>query len=181
MSQLIVLGFRDQYRAAEVLNDLKRRQLVWVADLDHAVVVTLDNCGRAKAQLSVDLYMGETAAWAALWGSLLSVTLFLPSTEILAQAADRIAASPVNGNNGSRSVSSIPNASWWREDLGLGDLFLRDVGALVKDGGSAIFMLLHTQEGFLVRRELQNYGNMIIHATLSADQDRKMGEFFTLT
>jgi uncharacterized membrane protein len=181
LSQLIVLGFRDRFRAAEVLNDLKRRELDWVADLDHAVVVTLDECRRARVQLSVDLSMGETAAWATLWGSLLSVTLFLPATEIMTQAANGIAAAPVTGRNGSRAKYKVPDSSWWKQDVGLEDLFLRDVGAVVKERGSAIFMLLHTYEGRLVRKELQNYGNMIIHTTLSADQDRKIGEFFTLT
>ncbi len=180
MSQLIVLGFRDRCRAAEVLNDLKRRDLDWVADLDHAVVVTRDEHGRTKVQLSVDLSMGETIAWAALWGSLLSVTLFR-STELMTQATDGISAASVTGIIGASVKYKFPDSSWWKKDIGLGDLFMRDVAALVKDGSSAIFMLLHTYEGLVVRRELQNYGNLIVHASLSASQDRKINELFALT
>jgi len=180
VSQLIVFGFRDQFRAAEVLNDLRRRELNWVADLNHAVVITFDNTGVARVQLCVELSTCETAAWASFWGSLLSVTLFLPTTEVMAHAANGVTAARSASSNGSRHKFATPTPNWWSNDLGLGDLFLRDIGALVKEGGSAIFMLLHTREGFLVRRELQNYGNMIIHATLNAEQDRKISDFFAL-
>jgi uncharacterized membrane protein len=180
VGQLIVVGFTDRFRAAEVLNDLKRRDLGWTADLDHAVVVTLDETGKVKVQLNVDLSVGQTAAWAELWGSLLGVTLFL-RTANLTQAADRIRSAPENHNNGSGTGDTASNANWWKRDVGLGEQFLRDMGALIKDGGSAIFMLLHTEENLLVRKELQNYGSMIIHTMLSAEQLRKISEFFALT
>jgi len=59
VSQLIVLAFRDQFRSAEVLNDLKRRELDWAADLDHAVVVTFDDAGQAMVQLNIELSPGQ--------------------------------------------------------------------------------------------------------------------------
>ena len=79
VSELIVFGFRDQYRAAEVLNELKRREWEWAGNLDDAVAITIAQDGKARVQLSVDLSNGEAAAWARVWGSLLSVTLFRPS------------------------------------------------------------------------------------------------------
>jgi len=180
VSQLIVLGFRDLLRGAEVLNDLKRRDLDWVADLDHAVVLTLDAKGGARVQLSVDLGRGETATWAALWGSLLSLTLIKPTADII-RAVDGISAVLASESGASRRTQNLPSAGWWNQELQLDDLFLRDLAAMLKTGGSALFMLLHTQEGFLVMRELQNYGNMIIHTTLSPDQDRKIDELFPVT
>jgi len=98
----------------------------------------------------------------------------------MTQAAHGITASLGNGIKSARQEVSNPTASWWSNELGMEELFLRDIGALVKDAGSAIFMLLHTSEGFVVRRELQNYGNMIIHATLSLEQDQKISDYFAL-
>ena len=71
MSELVAFVFRDQFRAPEVLNELRRREWPWVRDLDEAVAVTLNEDGKARVHLSLDLSTYEGAGWARLWGSLL--------------------------------------------------------------------------------------------------------------
>jgi uncharacterized membrane protein len=92
VSDVIVLGFEDPYRASEVLNELLRRQWDWVGDLDHAVVVSLDEHGKLKVQLRSDPTTHEGTAWARLWGSLLSLVLFVPITERITDAISQVAA-----------------------------------------------------------------------------------------
>jgi uncharacterized membrane protein len=91
VSELIAFVFRDQYRAPEVLNELRRREWPWGQDLDDAVVITLGDSGKARAQLNIDLSTYAAVGWARLWSSLLNTTLFIPLTEVIVEAANGIA------------------------------------------------------------------------------------------
>src|SRR5262245_58614235 len=91
VSELVVVGYRDSYRAAEVLTDLRRREWDWVVDLDQAMAVRWDEQGKLSVQLSVDPTTQESALWARLWGSLLSLALFVPVTEGMTAAAGSLA------------------------------------------------------------------------------------------
>lgn len=62
MSDLIVVGFHERYRAADVLNQLRRMEWDWVIDLDDAVAVYRDVNGKLRIQQSVEPTSGEGAA-----------------------------------------------------------------------------------------------------------------------
>src|SRR5260370_36137852 len=80
MHDLIVVNFPNQYRAAEVLNELRRMNDDWVVDLDDAVAVYRDRHGNLRYQQSVAPTTDEGAAWGGLWGSLLGALLAVPFT-----------------------------------------------------------------------------------------------------
>ena len=167
--------FRDQFRAPEVLNELRRRDFPWSRDLDEAVVVTLSEEGKARVQFSVDLSTYEGAGWARLWGSLLSSTLFMRSTEVMVEAANGLAFSNQKALESSRPVNGLsPESGWWQEVLARSLNFKRDVAALIEPSGSAIFMLLRTTDARVLLKQLRNYGDMIVHTSLSMEQDKKM-------
>ena len=174
MSELIVVVFRDQFRAAEVLNELRRRDWDWINDLDDAVSVSLDERGKARVQLNLDLSPSETASWIGLWGSLLRVALFVPISLTMATLRGEMPNSVVENDRSSPALWAVPNSIWWTEDLRLSENFLRDIGALVKAETSAIFMLLHTPRVSAALQHLHNYGGMIIHTTLNPQQVEKM-------
>ena len=172
MSELVVFVFRDQYRAPEVLNELRRREWPWIRDLDEAVAVTLSEDGKARAHLSVDLSRCNPVNWSRFWGSLLSTTLFLPLTDMMVEAADEIAFSArANVPRSGETSDESPEAKWWRECLHLSENFKRDVAALLAPGGSAIFMLLRADAVPYALRQLRDYGDTIVHTSLSTDQD----------
>jgi len=174
VSELIAFVFRDQYRAPEVLNELRRREWPWVKDLDDAVVVTFNDQGKARAQLTVDLCTGEAAPLARLWGSLLNTTLFLPMAEVIVEAADGIGiATHLAGTSGQNSQAT-PEAQWWRESLQRSENFKRDTAALINANGSAIFILLRTADPTKVLQLLRNYGDTIVHTSIISEQDKKM-------
>ena len=175
MSELIAFVFRDQYRAPEVLNELRRRDWPWVKDLEDAVVITLNEAGKARVHLSVDLATFETARWARLWSSLLNSTLFLPLTEVMVEAADGLSA------NGQRPAATTKSdreetfeTKWWRDSLEHATNFKRDVAALMVPHGSAIFILLRTAGAPTVLNQLGNYGDTIVHTAVSSEQDNKI-------
>jgi uncharacterized membrane protein len=175
VSELIVLAFTDEFRAPEVLNELRRRDWDWVVDLNEAMAVTLDGKGGAKVQLSVDLAASEGAAWARLWGSLLGATLFLPATDVIVEAAGRVAdAAGVSLKAAHGSHSAPPEASWWKCCLRLPEDFMRDVGASVGPGDSAVFMLSRAPNRSAVLRQLRNYGGTLLHTSLDSTQDEQM-------
>ena len=84
MYNLIVVGFHNQYRAAEVLNELWRLNDDWVVDLDDAVAVYRDRHGNLRYQQSVAPTVGEGAALGGLWGSLLGALIASPFTAVRA-------------------------------------------------------------------------------------------------
>ena len=176
MSALTVVAFRDPYRAAEVLNDLRRRDWAWVPDLDDAVVVTWDERSRLKVQLSVDPTTKEAAPWVGVWGSFLNLALFVPITDGISEAVRDLAIA-TGAPHGPEKVTGMrsPDSSWWRANLRISNEFIRDIGALVQPGDSALFMLLRTPKAALALRHLRNYGGTILHAVLDEMQNEKLG------
>jgi uncharacterized membrane protein len=171
----VAFVFRDQFRAPEVLNELRRRDFAWSRDLDEAVAVTLDANGKARVQLSVDISQYAGAGWARLWGSFLSSTLFMPGAEVIVEAADGVAFS----NN--KALARLPPANgpspengWWEEALAGSANFKRDVAALLEPSGSAIFTLLRAAHAPIALKQLRNYGDTIVHASISSEQDKRM-------
>ena len=177
MSELIVLVFKDRYRAPEVLNDLRRNDAPSSPVLAHAVVVALDAEGKASVQLNVDLTEREAGAWARVWGALLKSVLFVPLTDGMAEAADNVACPSVQvGCSSDVEGDECAEIKWWRESLTHSQNFRRDVAALISPNNSAVLMLERKREPSNVLERLGKYGNMIVHTTISAAQDEKLNK-----
>jgi len=175
VSDLVAFVFRDQFRAPEVLNELRRRDWTWIQDLDEAVAVTVNEDGKARVQLSVDPSTRDGASWARLWGSLLSSTLFLPLTEVMVKAADGLTFSPRQPLEHRRPPGeSAVESQWWCDSLETENNFKRDVAALMAGNASAIFMLLRARNTAAVLKQLSNYGDTIVHTSLTKEQDEKL-------
>jgi len=180
VSELVATGFKDPYRAAEVLNELQRRQYKWSADLDNALVVTQEEASEVKVQLRIDL-SSHGAKWASLWGSFLGLVLFETSADQLVDAA--AAFSTEAGlrsavQKGSRKGSA--DNKWWRENLCISKEFVRDIGGMIQPGDSALFILLHANESPILLRYLRNQGGTALHTTLSPRQDELLHEVFSI-
>ena len=176
MSELVAFVFRDQFRAPEVLNELRRREWAWVCDLDEAVTVTLNEQGKARVQLSVDPSTCQGGGWARLWGSLLSATLFQPVTEVMVAATSGLVFTANGSHQRTPESRRSLESEWWCKSLAGSGNFKRDVAALIAPNGSAIFMLFRNQDAATVLRQLRNYGDTLVHTTLSAEQDEKLRE-----
>jgi hypothetical protein len=99
----------------------------------------------------------------------------MPGAEVIVEAANGLAFS----NN--KSLGRLPSANglspecgWWEEALASSINFKRDVAALMEPSGSAIFMLLRAAHTPIVLKQLRNYGDTIIHASISSEQDKSM-------
>ena len=77
MSNLVVVAYPDEYRAAEVLASLQRMRNQYLIDLEDACYVTKDARGKLKLHQSTSL-TGAAAAWGGMWGMLIGLLFFAP-------------------------------------------------------------------------------------------------------
>lgn len=174
MSELIAFVFRDQYRAPEVLNELRRRDWTWAKDLDEAIAITVDHLGRSRVHLTVDPTTNQTSNWARLWSSLLNKTLFFPLTEVMVDAVNCFSFKAHHLSAPGQDLDDTPEAKWWHETLRPNEDFQRDVAALMYPRGSALFMLLRADSAPVVLNQLRNYGDTLVHTRVSEIQDEKL-------
>jgi uncharacterized membrane protein len=176
MAKLIVVGFKkDMYRASEVLNQLQAMDDDWVVDLHDAVAVYRDYNGKLRVDQSYQMTTGQGAAWGGFMGSLIGLTLAaIPFTGgASAVAAGALAAGAGAGAALGAGAGAI-DAAWWKDEFGIPDDFVQQVGQLIQPGDSAIYALLRTASPDIVADEFRGYGGTILSTTLSRDQQSKV-------
>ena len=169
--ELIVVGFQGTYRAAQVLTDLRERG-VRLFDLDQAITVSWEDRRNFIVQQSINLSREEGSRWARLWGAFIKCTLFQPFTERMSQAAVKVS-SRENRNADLKTVEAL-TPDWWLSDVGISDDFVRDVGALVQPGESAIISLAERFDPKLTSKVLRDCGGSLIYTCLSDEQVNKV-------
>src|SRR5678816_1654182 len=122
MSNLIVIGFNNEIDAFEMRAALARMQTQYLIEMEDAVVVTRDAKGKAQLHQSMNL----TAAGAlsgAFWGTLIGLLFLNP-----------LLGAVVGAGSGALSGKLA--------DLGINDQFMKDLGATLTPGSSALFVLV---------------------------------------
>jgi uncharacterized membrane protein len=165
--ELIVVGFQGRYRAAQVLTDLRQRG-VHLFDLDQAITVSWEDRRNFIVQQSINLSREEGSRWARLWGAFIKATLFQPFTERLSKAAVKVASREAPASNGELKCD------WWVADVGICENFVRDVGALVQPGESAIISLAEQFDPRVASNIMRDCGGSMIYTSLSTDQVSKV-------
>ena len=171
-----MVGFKkDMYRASEVLNKLQDLNSDWAVDLKDAVAVYRDYNGKLRIDQSYEMTTREGAAWGGLWGALIGAMLAIPFTggASAAVAASAVAAGAFGGTALGAGLGAI-DADSWKEDFGISDDFVKDVGLMVQPGDSAIFALLRTVNREAVATEFRGYGGTILSTTLSPEQQARV-------
>jgi len=165
------------YRASGVLTQLQRMNEDWAVDLHDAVAVYRDYNGKLRVDQSYQMTTGEGAGWGALWGSLIGATLAIPFTGGTSAAA--AVATGVFGGGALGAGAGALDASWWKEEFGIPDEFVKRVGALIQPGDSAVYALLRTANPEVVADRFRGYGGTILSTTLSRDQQKKVENVLT--
>ena len=176
MSDLIVVGFKNnKYRASDVLNQLRRmEEQDWTVNLDDAVAVYRDAKGKLRIDQSYDPTTGDGVAWGGLWGSMIGFILAIPFTGGLsaAAAAGALGAGVIGGTAAGAAAGAI-DAKWWKEDFGISEEFVRDVGQTIQPGDSAVFALI-TANPDEAAKQFSGYGGKVLRTTLSNEQAAKI-------
>ena len=66
------------------------------------------------------------------------------------------------------------DATWWKDEFGIPDDFVKQIGAMIQPGDSAIYALLRTANPDVVADQFRGYGGTILSTTLSRDQQKKV-------
>lgn len=176
MSNLVVIGFKNEsFRASQVLDKLVALDDRWVVDLKDAVAVYRDHRGELRLDQSFQMTTGEGAGWGLFWGSLIGGLLAIPLTAgaSAAAAGGALAAGAFAGGT-IGVVGGAIDADWWKDEFGISETFVRDVGRMIGTGDSAIFMLLRSVEPEYVAEQLAPYGGKVLWATLTSEQKVKL-------
>jgi len=177
VSELVIFIFSDRYRAPEVLNELRRRNGLWSQDVERAIAVTLDGESKASVHMSIDLSNREGVGWARVWGALMKSALFVPITEGMAEAVNRVVCpSAQPGCSLIIEGDECREIKWWRDVFEASDNFKRDVSSLINANSSAILILLTMPSVSSALEQLRNYGSIVVHTPVSAAQDAKLRE-----
>jgi uncharacterized membrane protein len=175
VSELLVIGFRDQYRASEVFNELRRREWDWVAELDQALVVRVNEQGRLRVQFTVDPTSYAGVAWARAWSGFLRLIVPIQTADgLIAVTQEMVGERDSRGDDPFLSKSTDSDLSWWRESIRVPQQFVRDVGALVRPGTSNLLLLLRSSEASSVLNRLRDYSSTILHTPLTQEQDSRL-------
>src|SRR6185503_5551538 len=169
--ELVVVGFQGRHRAALGVTELRQRG-VHLFDLDQAITVSWEERRNLIVQHSVNLSRTEGARWARLWGAFIKSTLFQPFTERLIKAATTVIAG--DRADADYHSSTTLTRDWWVSDVGIPDDFVRDVGALVQPGESAIITLAEDFDPHLALEALRDCGGSMIYTSLSDEQVDKV-------
>ena len=158
MSDLIVLAFDNEkgaFQMRDKLFQLQKQQLIQLAD---AAVVVRKPDGKVKVKQAVSL-VGAGALGGAFWGMLIGIIFWMPWLGMAIGAA-----------SGALSGKFT--------DIGVDDSFIKEVGATIEPGNSALFLLVASATEDKVLDELKDYNATVLKTSLSNEGEAKLREAF---
>ncbi|MGH8072177.1 MAG: DUF1269 domain-containing protein [Candidatus Entotheonellia bacterium] len=162
MSDLIVVGFKGEDTADQVLNKLAALQREHLIDLEDACVVVRDQNGEVRLKQAVGL-VGAGAltggTWGAMWGTLIGLLFLNPLAGLLSGAAFGAGAGALSGA---------------LADYGIEDEFIRSLGATIQPGSSALFVLVRRATPDKVLPELRQFQGTVLRTSLSNEQEERL-------
>jgi uncharacterized membrane protein len=163
MSDLIIVAFQDEATAFSLRAELVKLQTEYLIEMEDVVVVTKATDGAVKLHQAVNL-TASGAVGGTFWGGLIGLLFLNP----LVGAAVGAGAGALAGR---------------ATDIGINDVFMRDVGASLDRGGSALCVLVRkmTAEKVLARLAPFQGKGRVIQTSLSADTDAKLKAFLEHT
>ena len=158
MSQMIVFAFKDETGAEQMrdeLGDLQKQQLIQLSD---AAVVIRKADGKVKVKQAVSL-VGAGALGGAFWGMLIGLLFLAPWLGLAIGAA--------SGALGGALA-----------DTGIDDKFIKQVGATIEPGHSALFLLVEQWTEDKVLDQLTKFDAQVLQTSLSNEDEEKLKAAF---
>ena len=169
MSELLVVGFKGTYRAAEVLEELEAMDAARWIHLADAVAVYRSSDGKLRVDKSVRPTTKDGVLGGAALGGLLGALLLAPFT---AGTSAALAAAAVGGGAATLSVAGALGggleAQRRKEAAGISEDFVKEVSGVLQPGQSAVFALATLVDLPAVMEHFQGCGGRVIRSTLSA-------------
>ncbi|MGI1663031.1 DUF1269 domain-containing protein [Palleronia sp. KMU-117] len=159
MADLIAVTFDDETTAFELRAELAKLQKEYLIDMDDVVVVTRDDAGKVKLHQAVNL-TAAGAVGGSFWGLLIGMLFLNP---LLGMA--------VGAGAGALSGKLT--------DIGIDDKFMKELGANLPKGGSALFTLVKrsTPDKVLERLEPFRGKGKVMRTSLSKESEDELRAF----
>ena len=158
MSDLIVFAFPTETGASEMdetIHYLKKEELI---DLKDAAVVVRKPDGKIKVKQATNL-VGVGAFGGAFWGMLIGLLFWAPWLGL--------------------AIGAVAGAiSGAMSDYGINDDFIKEVGATIKPGDSALFLLISKWTEDKVLERLKKFNATIVRTSLSKEDEQKLKAAF---
>jgi uncharacterized membrane protein len=159
MSNLIVVGFHNEADAFAMRGALAKLQAQYLIEMEDAVVVTRDPKGKVQLHQAVNL-TATGAVSGAFWGTLIGMLFLNP---LLGAAAGA----------GSGALSGK------FADIGINDQFMKDLGATITPGSSALFVLVRKSTPDKVLEGLKAFvgKGRVLQTSLTKDKEEELRKF----
>ena len=158
MSDLIVIGFPDEFKADEVLLDLRKLEREYLIDLEDAAIVVRKKDGRVKIKQTQELVTAGALS-GGFWGLLIGLMFFEPMLGILGAA-----------------VGALSGAL---TDIGIDDNFIQELGNTIEPGTSAIFVLVRKSTPDKVLDDLSKFEGKVLRTSLSHEDEAQLQAVLT--
>jgi uncharacterized membrane protein len=158
MSDLIVIGFPDEFKADEVLLDLRKLEREYLIDLEDAAIVVRNKDGRVKVKQSQEL-VTSGALSGGFWGLLIGMIFMQPLLGLFGAA-----------------VGALSGAL---TDIGIDDNFIQELGNTIEPGTSAIFVLVRKSTPDKVLDDLSKFEGKVLRTSLSHEDEAKLQAVLT--
>jgi uncharacterized membrane protein len=154
MSTMAVFAFDDEQGADRMRAALGRMQREHLITLDDAAVVVRTMDGKVKVRQATNL-VGAGALGGAFWGMLIGLLFLAPWLGAAVGAASGAIAGKM-------------------ADIGVDDRFIKEAGASIQPGQSALFVLVREATVDRVLQEVRHYNPRLIATSLSKEQEEKL-------
>ena len=162
MSDLVVVSFKGEDTADQVLNKLREMQKEYLIDLEDACVAVRDKNGKMRLKQAINLVSTGAlggAAWGGLLGTLVGLLFLNPLVGLITGAAFGAGAGALSG-----ALS----------DYGINDDFISSLARTIEPGSSALFILVRRVTLDKVLPELRPFGGKVLKTSLTNDQEARL-------
>lgn len=159
MSNLIVIGFQNEADAFAMRAELAKLQAQYLIEMEDAVVVTRDAKGKVQLHQPVSL-AAAGAAGGMFWGALLGLLFLNP----LLGAALGAGTGALSGK---------------LSDIGINDQYMKELGATITPGSSALFVLVRKSTPDKVLEALKPFAGKgkVLQTSLTKDKEEELRAF----
>ncbi len=154
MSDLIVVGYDDMFKAEEVRLKLLKMQKEYLVDLEDAVVAVKKDDGKVKLNQMYHL-AASGAVGGGFWGMLIGLIFLNPILGAVVGAGAGAAAGALS-------------------DVGIDDDFMKKLAEQLQPGTSVLFVLIRKMTADKVLDELSGSGGKVLQTSLSHEDETKL-------
>jgi uncharacterized membrane protein len=157
MSDLIAVAFDDEFKAERVRLDLLEMQHEHLVDLEEAAVVIHKREGKVKLH-HVTHFTVPLALGGGFVGTLAGLIVINPALALFGFVA---------GTGLGAVIGSL-------KEIGIDEKFMKDLGAHLKPGTSALFIVAKKAKPEAILKELKRFGGNVLKTPLKHDDEDKL-------